>query len=156
MPSKRKQYRYLYNFAGDFLYVSSKTPSSNHDVCDRMAIYLVTSTLKVLLLIAVSFSFIIVAPTYKNVFTVEEAVIWTINSKKRNTFHQCHIFLWFFLRTMLLWTLWTSFHFICYHRRNRKCLDWFWAILGCIQNGPKVHIGPFAQLNYETATKVNW
>lgn len=75
MPSTRKKYRYLYNFAGDYLYVSSKTPSSNNEVCNQMAIYLVTSTLKVLLLIVVSFSFIIVAPTYKNLFTDDKEMI---------------------------------------------------------------------------------
>lgn len=29
-------------------------------------------------------------------------------------------------------------------------------ILSYVQNGPKCHMGPFVELNYETATKVNF
>lgn len=35
-----------------------------------------------------------------------------------------------------------------------KKLEMFGLILSCVQNGAKVQIGPFAVLNYETATKV--
>lgn len=35
-----------------------------------------------------------------------------------------------------------------------KSREMFGLILGCVQNGAKVQIGPLAVLNYETATKV--
>lgn len=35
-----------------------------------------------------------------------------------------------------------------------KKQEMFGLILSCVQNGAKVQIGPFAVLNYETATKV--
>lgn len=75
IPSTRKQYRYMYNFAGNFLYSNSETSPSKSNVCDRMAIYLVTSTSKVLLLIAFSFSFITCGPIYKNLFTDDSEMI---------------------------------------------------------------------------------
>lgn len=75
IPSKRKQYRHLYNFSGDFLYANSKTSSSNYNVCDRLAIHLVTSTSKVVLLMLLSFSFITCGPVYKNFFTDDREMI---------------------------------------------------------------------------------
>lgn len=74
-PSTRKQYRYLYQFASNFLYANSETSKSKYSVCNRMAIDLVTSTSKVLVLIAFSFSFITCGPTYKNLFTDEREMI---------------------------------------------------------------------------------
>lgn len=75
IPSTRKRYRYMYNFAGNFLYSNCETSPSKNIVCDRMAIYLVTSTSKVLVLIVFSFSFITCGPIYKNLFTDDSEMI---------------------------------------------------------------------------------
>lgn len=64
-PSTSKQYRHMYNFAGNFLYGRT---DYNNNVRDRMAISLLTSTSKVLTLLMVTFTFIMIAPIYENLF----------------------------------------------------------------------------------------
>lgn len=74
-PSTRKQLLNLYDFGGNFLYANSETTPRKRYVCDRMAIYLFTSTVKIVLFLVLSFSFIICAVIYKNVFINEREMM---------------------------------------------------------------------------------
>lgn len=75
MPSKRKQYKRLYNFAGEFIYANSGTSSKNHRVCNRMAIYLLSGSIKISLLMLFSVSLCVFPPLYKIFFTEKNEMI---------------------------------------------------------------------------------
>lgn len=64
-PSTRKPCHHIYNFAGDFIYANSKQSPRNNVVCDKMAIYLLTSSLNINLLVNISTISMIFAPLYK-------------------------------------------------------------------------------------------
>lgn len=64
-PSSRKHFRHMLNFAGDFIYAISDISPSIHSVCDRLANYLATSTLKVLMVLALGLVFVGAVPLYK-------------------------------------------------------------------------------------------
>lgn len=74
-PSKRVQFRRLYNFGADYIYAKSNSSPKNYDICNRMAIHLITNTSKVITIVLVSFSLMICAPFYKTVFTDDNEMI---------------------------------------------------------------------------------
>lgn len=75
MPSTRKQCHNMYNFAGNFIYANSKKSPTNNVVCDKMAIYLLTSSLNINLLVNISTILMICAPLYKKLVLNENELI---------------------------------------------------------------------------------
>lgn len=69
IPTTREQYRRLYSFAGEYIYANSEFSVENRNVCDRMAIDLITSTAKIIFLIFFSIFLAVCAPLYINFFT---------------------------------------------------------------------------------------
>lgn len=74
-PSKRVQFRRLYNFGADYIYANSNSSPKNYAVCNKMAIHLITNTANVIAIVMISFSLIIGAPFYKTVFTDENEMM---------------------------------------------------------------------------------
>lgn len=72
---KRLQLRRLYHFGADYVYKNSDISPKNRAVCDKMAIYLMTCSIRVNLMVFLSYSFLIWAPLYKNFFTDEREMI---------------------------------------------------------------------------------
>lgn len=68
----------LYNFAGDFIYANSGTSSKNHRVWDRMAIYLLSGSIKISLLMLFSVSLCVFPPLYKKNFTDDNEMIISV------------------------------------------------------------------------------
>lgn len=71
----REQLRRLYNFGADFIYAKHDISPKNHDVCDDMAVYLITCSIRVNLLILLSYALAVGAPLYKTLFTDENEMI---------------------------------------------------------------------------------
>lgn len=65
----------MYNFSGDFIHANSKASSKNYDVCDRMAVDLVTSTLKTLGLLLFALFLADCFPMYNNLFKNQKQMI---------------------------------------------------------------------------------
>lgn len=74
-PLTREQLRRLYNFGADFIYAKHNISTKNHDVCNDMAIYLITCSIRVNLLILLSYALAVGAPLYKTMFTDENEMI---------------------------------------------------------------------------------
>lgn len=70
-----EQLRRLYNFGADFIYAKHDNSRKNHDVCDDMAIYLIACSIRVNMLIFLSYALAIGAPLYKTLFTDENEMI---------------------------------------------------------------------------------
>lgn len=75
IPRERAQLRHLYNFGADFIYAKSDVSSRNHDVCDKMAIHFMACSIRVNLLVLLSYAFAVVAPLYKTLFTDEKEMM---------------------------------------------------------------------------------
>lgn len=75
MPSTRKQCHNVYNFAGYFIYANSKKSPTNNVVCNKMAIYLLTSSLNINLLVNISTILMICAPIYKKLAQNENELV---------------------------------------------------------------------------------
>lgn len=69
LPSTVPKYRQMYNFAGEYIYAKNDGSPKHRYVCDRMAIDLVMSSLRVNCLLILSFQFIVILPIYKSLFT---------------------------------------------------------------------------------------
>lgn len=65
----------LYNFGCDFIYSKHDITPRNHDVCNKMAIHLMTCSIRVNLLVLLSYVFAAGAPLYKTLFTDEREMI---------------------------------------------------------------------------------
>lgn len=65
----------MYNFAGDFIYKNSKKSPRNNVVCDKMAIFLLTSSININLLVNVSTISMISAPIYKKLVQNENELV---------------------------------------------------------------------------------
>lgn len=74
-PLTREQLRRLYNFGADYIYAKHDISPKNHDVCNNMAIYLITCSIRVNLLILLSYALAVGAPLYKTLFTDENEMI---------------------------------------------------------------------------------
>lgn len=75
MPSTRKQCHNIYNFAGNHIYANSRNSPTNNVVCDKMAIYLLTSSLNINLLVNISTILMICAPIYKKLMLNENELV---------------------------------------------------------------------------------
>lgn len=71
MPSTRKRYQHLYNFAGDYIYSNNRASAKTHIVCEKMIIQLNRSSSKILSLVVVSFFVLFAAPLYR-IFILDE------------------------------------------------------------------------------------
>lgn len=67
--------RRLYHFGADYVYSNSDISPRNRVVCDKMAIYLLTCTVRVNLMLFVSYLLLVCGPLYKNFFTDEHVMI---------------------------------------------------------------------------------
>lgn len=56
MPSTRPRLRAIYNFVGDYIFNNSNVSAKTYEVCDRMAIGMVKTTVTVILILATGFS----------------------------------------------------------------------------------------------------
>lgn len=74
-PSSCAKLRSVYNFGVDFIYAKSEITSSNYDVCNRMAIELLMSVMKVHSLVLVAFAILTALPFYKNLHHEYELVV---------------------------------------------------------------------------------
>lgn len=74
LPSTRKQYNRMYNFAGDYIYTSIKTSPENK-VCDKMAIDLIVSSFKIMNLIFFAMTLSCSGPFYKLILKNEKELI---------------------------------------------------------------------------------
>lgn len=77
-PPTRLQLRLLYHFGADYVYSNSDITPKNHAVCDNMAIYLLTCSARVNLMVFLSYLLLICGPLYKNFFTDEPEMPWII------------------------------------------------------------------------------
>lgn len=75
LPSTRKQYHRMYNFAGDFIYTSIETAPENQHVCDKMAIDLIVSSCKIITLIFFAMALSCSGPFYKFIVKNEKELI---------------------------------------------------------------------------------
>lgn len=74
-PTKRRQFRSLYNFGANFIYANSDVSRKNYVACDKMAIYLVTCSIRVNLLVLLSYLMAVCVPFTKTLFTDENEMI---------------------------------------------------------------------------------
>lgn len=77
-PPTRVKLRRLYHFGAHNVYANSDISPKNRAVCDNMAIYLMTCTIRVNLMVFFSYSFLIWAPLYKNLYTDEHEMMLPI------------------------------------------------------------------------------
>lgn len=63
------------------------------------------------------------------------------------------LYISFFLLAIHIFDAFDQFSFYLLPPKEQKMLA---LALGYVQNGPKCRMGPFVELNYETATKVNF
>lgn len=78
-PLKREQLRRLYNFGADYMYAKCDDNSPrNRNVCNKMAIYLITCSITVNLFVILSYALALGAPLYKTSFTDENEMILPI------------------------------------------------------------------------------
>lgn len=54
----------MYSFAGSFIYANFKKTPKNHNVCEQMAVYLLTKSIKIEMLIAFSLFLMYCVPLY--------------------------------------------------------------------------------------------
>lgn len=74
-PSKHKQFKHLYQFGADFIYANSDNSPKNYVVCNRMAVYLITCSIRVNLLVLLSYMMAVCVPLSKTLFTDENEMI---------------------------------------------------------------------------------
>lgn len=74
-PAKSSQYRSLYNFGADFIYAKCGTSRKHYIACDKMAIYLITCSITVNLLVLLSYMMAVCVPFTKTLFTDENEMI---------------------------------------------------------------------------------
>lgn len=77
-PWTREQLRQLYNFAADYIYAKCNDSPNIWNLCNRMAIYLITCSIRVNSLVVLSYALAICAPLYKTLFTDENEMILPI------------------------------------------------------------------------------
>lgn len=77
-PTQRRKFRSLYNFGADFIYANSDTSRKNYVVYDKMAVYLVTCSIRVNLLVLLSYMMAVCVPFTKTLFTDENEMILPI------------------------------------------------------------------------------
>lgn len=77
-PPTRVELRRLYHFGAQYVYENSDISPKNRTVCDNMAIYLMTCTIRVNMMVFLSYSFLIWAPLYKNLYTDEHEMMFPI------------------------------------------------------------------------------
>lgn len=75
IPSTRKQYRHLFNFAYENIFINSETSSRINVVCEKMATDLLTSTIKTTILMIFSISLTVCIPFYQTLFTDQRQMI---------------------------------------------------------------------------------
>lgn len=66
---------YLYSFGSDYIYAKSHLSTSNHAVCDRMAIDLLKCSIRVNLLVLLSYALAAGAPLYNTLYTDKKEMI---------------------------------------------------------------------------------
>lgn len=74
-PSTCEKLRSLYNFGADSIYANSEKSSSGFDVCNRMAIKLLVSVVRVHSLLLVAFTILVGLPFYKLFHNEHELVV---------------------------------------------------------------------------------
>lgn len=75
IPCERTKLRYLYNFGPNFIYAKSEVSPRNHDVCDKIAINLLTCSIRVNLLVLLSYTLAAGAPLYNTLYTDKKEMI---------------------------------------------------------------------------------
>lgn len=75
MPETQIQYRHMYNFCGDYIHANSNASPRNHDVCNKMAIHLVTSKCRTLALLLFALFLADCIPMYYNIFKNQRQMI---------------------------------------------------------------------------------
>lgn len=75
MPSTRERLRNVYNFGGTYIYKNSSNSSMNYEVCNRMAMDLMISSIRVNIVVFASMLLLLFAPLYKLMFTNEHEMI---------------------------------------------------------------------------------
>lgn len=75
IPHTREEYRRLYNFAGHYVYANSEISSKHYVVCDRMAIDLLSSSLKTNILLIGSIQVSVSIPLYKMLYTDDDEML---------------------------------------------------------------------------------
>lgn len=74
-PSSCEKLRSIYNFGADYIYANSEISSSNFDVCNRMAIDLLKSAIKISSLVFVAYIILVSLPFYKTLHNEYELVL---------------------------------------------------------------------------------
>lgn len=74
-PTERRKFRSLYNFGANFIYANSNTSRKNYVAYDKMAVNLVTSSIRVNLLVLLSYMMAVCVPMTKTLFTDENEMI---------------------------------------------------------------------------------
>lgn len=75
IPSQCKHLNRLYNFGADYIYAKSDVSPKNWNVCNKMAKYLITCTIRVNLFVVLSYALAICAPLWKTLCTDEKEMI---------------------------------------------------------------------------------
>lgn len=78
MPSSCARARFLYNFVGEYIFANSHVSSRAYEVCDRMAINMVRSTVKVLSILAFATLLTNVQPMISTYFYNERVLLLPI------------------------------------------------------------------------------
>lgn len=75
IPSTRQKLRSIYNFGVDYIYANSRISPKIHSVCNRMAIDLLASTVRINQIVYISVAIGDGAPLFKTFFTNEKEMI---------------------------------------------------------------------------------
>lgn len=75
LPSTRKQYCHLFNFAHEYIFEKTMTSSRIDSVCDKMAIDLLASSIKTTIVMIFSMSLTVCIPFYQTLFTDQRQMI---------------------------------------------------------------------------------
>lgn len=76
--STREEYRRLYNFPRDYIYGKSLVSLKNRYICNRMAIHLLTSSIKTSILIVFSLSLSIWIPIYMTLVLKKNKMVYQV------------------------------------------------------------------------------
>lgn len=74
-PSSCEKLRSIYNFGADYIYAKSELSPSNFNVCNRMAVDLLMSVIKVHSLVLIAFTILVSLPFYKNLHNEHELIV---------------------------------------------------------------------------------
>lgn len=74
-PSTCEKSRALYNFSGKYIYQNAHISPKNYEVCNQMANELITSSMKIIFVLWLSFGIALATPLYILLFTNEREMI---------------------------------------------------------------------------------